>query len=209
MLKEDKGSKDEVDAIKDCLRDPSQAECRKISANAAQEGSSESPTGASTNTQTQKSVKPEDFNVNDLQTNDGYVPSIAGGASEAPTNNVVPNNSGGGIPGGVTCRGRQCTSKSGWSRGRLYDRHLPRGLRGGRLFRGLRIGPDPNLPPDAYRRRKPASDGVNAYGQFKTGTDLKSYLPGGANDPNRMKLGMYASGTASKEIHQCLHRQLE
>ena len=200
MLKEDKGDdKDEVDELVDCMANPNSPNCQKAQ---AQEQLAKSSEAGFTDQRSAKAL--DDFNVDDVpMPADGYISSAASGTTEAPTVNTVPNNSGGGIPGGAAAAGGAAAPRKAGMAPASYSTEV---FTGGFQAGGYSAPAGQNAAEardDVNRGRRPANAGKMAGGAngFQVGMDLKSFLPGAKNDPNRMRLGAHAvGGGASKEI---------
>lgn len=143
-----------------------------------------------------KSKTLSDFNPKDLLNNlDAQMPS--GKDGEAPTYNVVPNNSGGGVPGGGagSANSASAAAKGKGVAGRSLDTDVFKGFMAGGASQDPGANHAANAQDPQYNNYGKMKDGkfrgpASANGMnHLIGVDLKRYLPGGAEDPYRRMAG--------------------
>jgi len=192
-------------ACQDCARYPNSPSCSAL-ANAGRENQGTASFASTTN---EHSL--DEFNVGQGMANStdplnfgpASMPSQSAGLIQRPA-----NNSGGGIPGGDSGGGGAASAKLDPARKSSpgspgYPTDIDQGLRGGGGFANSAGGaPNGATLASAGGQQVAQTRGSQAQGAARgpasmKGLDLKSYLPGGANDPSR---GRMMSPTQS-EIH--------
>lgn len=198
---EDKGTKAKVDP---CSENPSSSACQTCTTNPGAPGcvnNSSFAQGQSGFIKPSKQKSLDDFNVPDAPViNDSYISSITPQAGQAAQYNVVPNNSGGAIPGGSSsgvggAPAARKGSASFGSQGKITD-IFPGGFVAGGY--SVPAGSSTGRDIDGTRYRLNRGDGArdtrNSAPYF-TGMDLKRFLPGGKLDPNRRLAGVRGPGS--------------
>jgi len=187
-------------ACQDCARNPNSPSCLAL-ANAGRENQGTASFASST-----KEHSLDEFNVGQGMANSADPLSFGPASMPSQSTGMIQrpaNNSGGGIPGGDSGGGGAASAKLDPARKSSpgspgYPTDIDQGLRGG----GGYANASGNSATYASAGAQQATQNGGSQGAARgpasmKGLDLKSYLPGGANDPKR---GRMMSPTQS-EIH--------
>ena len=184
-----------------CSKDPTSAACQTCTNNPSAPGcvqNSSFAQGQSGFMDPKSSKKGEDFNVPEVPyLNDSYISSITPPSGQQGDVNVVPNNSGGAIPGGNSSPAAPTPKGSAkYSASSNITDVWP----GGFVAGGYSSSVDQNMARDidgtryklGQRTQRSQTDGLTPYA---VGMDLKRFLPGGKLDPNRRLAGVRGPGS--------------